>query len=373
MEDMVEAARQSVVQIYTERASGTGFIVDSTGYVLTNEHVVRDGGSVSIMFDDGTRARAQVMATDAGRDLALLQFFTTRNLPSLRLAASTRIGETVVALGYPLTSRLGLNITITRGVVSAFRTFDGVDYVQTDTSLNPGNSGGPLLNAKGEVVGMNSSGIRDADGINFAISYSVIGERLRYLIHTASLPPTPTPTPMPTPRATPTPRPAPLMGPFSGSIEHKPEDGKIDGVADITWYAKDAVIAARFFNPYSFLDGNWASGFLLRNDLDTSFHLVGITSGGRWVHNLRLDGVNTDMEEVYSSHIAVGARSYNDILIYIEDDFGSLFVNDEPMDTLDLSGLTEGGWIMPIANWHRGDGLAGASTRYENFTINRFD
>ncbi len=198
--DVVESVRAGVVRIAGTSGSGSGFVVDSDGYILTNEHVIAGQDRLTIVFDDGARLRARVVAYDSARDIALLKVDTTLSLIALPLAEEVREGEDVVALGYPLDLRD--RMTATRGIVSAFRTFRGVAYVQTDAATNPGNSGGPLMNLSGEVVGMNTSVRReiqgrdfDAQGIGYAIKFDVLSSRLEILKSGVSSGPTSTPTP----------------------------------------------------------------------------------------------------------------------------------------------------------------------------------
>ncbi len=194
--DVVEAVRKSVVHIVTSLGgSGSGFIVDSAGYILTNAHVVDGQGRLTIMFDDGTRTSGTIEVSDAVRDIALVKVSTARNLAALPFAKTIREGTDVVALGYPLSYTIGENVTMTTGIVSSLRTYEGVDYIQTDAALNPGNSGGPLLNLSGEVVGMNTLGLRDSEGINFAIKYNILSRQVQIMIAQAETPPTPRPTP----------------------------------------------------------------------------------------------------------------------------------------------------------------------------------
>ena len=192
--DTVETVRKSVVHIVTSLgSSGSGFIVDSAGYILTNAHVVDGQGRLTIVFDDGTWTSATVKVSDAVRDIALLKVSTARNLAALPFAKTIREGTDVVALGYPLSYTIGENVTMTTGIVSSLRTYEGVDYIQTDAALNPGNSGGPLLNLRGEVVGMNTSRLRDSQGINFAIKYNVLSRRVQLMIAEAEAPRHPLP------------------------------------------------------------------------------------------------------------------------------------------------------------------------------------
>ena len=219
--DVVEKARPGVVRIAGTSGGGSGFVVDSAGYILTNEHVVDGAGRLTVVFDDGTLLASRVVAFDAARDIALLKVETTRRLTALPLAADVREGDEVVALGYPLS--LGDRMTVTKGIVSAFRTFGGAAYIQTDAAINPGNSGGPLLNLRGEVVGMNTRIQReiqgqefDAQGIGFAIKFDVLSSRLAIMKSGVRS----TPTPTRAPRATPTSSPQAAFGPVSGSLEH---------------------------------------------------------------------------------------------------------------------------------------------------------
>ena len=223
----MDEVRESVVLIDTGSGAGSGFVVDATGYILTNEHVVRGSTWVTVILDSGARLTAYVAATDPSRDIALIKVDRRFN-SVLQFATEARVGEEVIALGYPLGYRLGESMTTTTGIVSAFRTFpNGVAYIQTDTDINFGNSGGPLLNLQGEVVGMNTSILRDEDaqGINFAIRHNVLASRLPVLLRAATSPPSATPNPTPTPTPTPGSGPQPIFGPVNGEIEHNPDDG----------------------------------------------------------------------------------------------------------------------------------------------------
>ena len=170
----------------TERESGqgSGFITSQDGYVLTNHHVINGASSITVALPDNREFKAQVIGSDARTDVALLKIDAT-NLPFLRMADSNKlnVGEWVVAAGSPF----GLKNTITAGVVSAINrdTGDYLSFIQTDAAVNPGNSGGPLVNMSGEVIGINSqiltpsgafSGIALAIPINDALQ---VAEQLR--------------------------------------------------------------------------------------------------------------------------------------------------------------------------------------------------
>ena len=180
---LVGRVRASVVRIEGSSGSGSGFIVSPQGHVLTNAHVIDKAAWLNVVFPDGRRSTPTIVASDSAQDIALLIVETGRTLPALPLGRSVRQGEEVLALGFPM--GLEGDMTATKGIISALRTSRGASYVQTDAALNPGNSGGPLVNTRGEVVGMNTSvfrgpeGIPAAEGIGFAIGAETLSNYLR--------------------------------------------------------------------------------------------------------------------------------------------------------------------------------------------------
>lgn len=153
------------------QGAGTGFIIDAQGYVVTNEHVVRDADEVMVRLSDERDFVATVVGRDPKLDIALLKLKDAKDLPAVQLGSSSalRIGEHVLAVGNPF----GLGHTVTLGIVSAKSRAIGAgpydDFIQTDASINPGNSGGPLFNWRGEVVGINTAIRPGANSIGFAI------------------------------------------------------------------------------------------------------------------------------------------------------------------------------------------------------------
>jgi len=152
---------------------GSGFIITSDGYILTNNHVVDGATRIGIRLDDGREMDARVVGRDPQTDLALLKI-DAANLPVIPLgdSAALKVGEPVMAVGNPF----GLEQTVTTGIVSATGRVIGEgpydDFIQTDASINPGNSGGPLINSRGEAIGMNTaivSGSGGSVGIGFAV------------------------------------------------------------------------------------------------------------------------------------------------------------------------------------------------------------
>lgn len=164
---------------------GSGFIIHSAGYIVTNEHVIDRAAEVQVQLHDGMKLDAQVIATDESHDLAVLKVNPPKDHPlqaiSLGSSEDLLIGEPVVAIGNPF----GYGGTMTRGIVSATnRSIESgpnkelKKLIQTDTSINPGNSGGPLINAYGQVIGINTAIRAQAQGIGFAIGVSDLRDLL---------------------------------------------------------------------------------------------------------------------------------------------------------------------------------------------------
>ena len=153
------------------RGAGTGFLIDASGFILTNHHVIEGADRIMVRLTDGRSLRAQRIGSDADTDIALIKVESSRPLPFAPLGDSDglRVGEWVVAIGNPL----AYEHTVTVGVVSFIgrKLFDSsLDrYIQTDAAINFGNSGGPLINARGEVIGINSAISSRASNIGFAV------------------------------------------------------------------------------------------------------------------------------------------------------------------------------------------------------------
>jgi serine protease Do len=157
------------------RTSGSGVIVDPTGYILTNNHVIENAQDITVRLSDSRKFTATLVGRDPKTDLAVLKVEAPAPLPTAPLGDSERlrVGQWVIAIGNPF----GLDRTVTVGIVSATaRTRVGVatyeNFIQTDASINPGNSGGPLLNLDGRVIGINTAIVASGQGIGFSIPIS---------------------------------------------------------------------------------------------------------------------------------------------------------------------------------------------------------
>ncbi len=202
--EMVENAQKGVVSIAISQLSlskdqgvvtsdsniGTGFIVDATGWIITNQHVVSSTtADYKVVTSDGNQYDVTEIARDDGNDIAILKI-DAKDLTVLSLGNSDNlaVGQDVVAIGTPLGEYSG---SVTKGIISGLdrtvtassswyggtsKTYEGV--VQTDAAVNPGNSGGPLLNSQGEVIGVNFATTSDADNISFALPINVVKEKI---------------------------------------------------------------------------------------------------------------------------------------------------------------------------------------------------
>ena len=156
---------------FKQPGQGSGFIIDKSGYIVTNNHVVEGADTIKVILKDDTEYNAEIVGRDPVTDIALIKVEAKGNLPTVPMGSSDnlRVGEWVAAIGSPF----GLEHTVTAGIVSAKGRVIGSgpydDFIQTDASINPGNSGGPLINMRGEIVGINTMIIAGGSGIGFAI------------------------------------------------------------------------------------------------------------------------------------------------------------------------------------------------------------
>jgi S1-C subfamily serine protease len=170
---VIESAVKGVVAVLTENSMGSGFIVNPNGYIVTNYHVLQRSDTVRVLTHDKRILPATILGVDILRDLALLK--VQGEFKDLELADSDdlQLGRKVIAIGNPL----GLSFTVTEGIISGLDREgpNGIEeYVQTDVPLNPGNSGGPLLDIQGRVVGINNFKIAGTESLGFALESNSI-------------------------------------------------------------------------------------------------------------------------------------------------------------------------------------------------------
>ncbi len=175
---IIENAIHSVVTIITDSGQGTGFIIHDEGYIVTNAHVLADEqgnlatGLKAITYNQGT-LDAEFIGYNGPLDIALLRIGGTYDTLNLGDSNNLQIGEKVIAIGNPL----GLQFSVSQGIISALnrKGINNVNaYIQTDAALNPGNSGGPLINTEGEVIGINNFKISGGESLGFSLESNYI-------------------------------------------------------------------------------------------------------------------------------------------------------------------------------------------------------
>jgi Do/DeqQ family serine protease len=172
---------------------GSGVVIDTSGHILTNDHVVSRASHIRVVLADGREFEATPVGADPNNDIAVLKIETEEKIPWIAMGSSEdlMVGEPVIAIGNPF----GLSNTVTTGVISALnrsirsekRSYHG--FLQTDASINPGNSGGPLLSAEGELIGINTAVYQGGQGIGFAIPIDVAARVVRELIEEGEITP----------------------------------------------------------------------------------------------------------------------------------------------------------------------------------------
>ncbi len=165
---IIETEIQGVATIATDAAQGTGFIISDDGYVVTNAHVLSGAAYAKVYTYDGTQHPAQLIGYNLILDIALLKISGSYHALQFEDSDNLRIGEKVIALGNPL----GLSFSVTEGIISATdrQGTNGYNiYIQTDAALSPGNSGGPLLNTNGKVIGINNFKMSGGENLGFAL------------------------------------------------------------------------------------------------------------------------------------------------------------------------------------------------------------
>ena len=323
---------------------------------------------MDVRLSNGANYRGVVLGVDEIADLALVDISSSRKFDPVSLGDSDAIavGDEVVAVGFPLADQLGNSQTITTGVLSARRRFNGVERLQTDAAINPGNSGGPLFNRAGEVVGVNTSkleesGGRPVDNIGFAVSINEVKTRLDSLSRGRDTRVN-TPTPEPTRIARSRGRTASID---RVELRHEEDDGFIE--EEIVMHdVRNFRIRADFDVPYPSRMGDWDVGFTFRDSGVGNFQYIVVTWDGKYAHWVRVEGEGEKRDYGTVANWNLGEGEKNRILLYVIEDRGWLFVNSEFVDDLDVSGGSRSGDLSVATGLYTGHEVDGATTVVRN-------
>ena len=338
--------------------------------MVTNLHVVGQGDRVTVRVNDSKTLSAVFLGYDALRDLAVLRVCCDGSLQASPLSVRrVSPGESVFAMGYPL----GIDqASVTSGIVSRV-TYDRMSerwMVQTDAPINPGNSGGPLFTLDGEIVGINTSVVRESstgravEGFGFAVSARTVLQVLPSLkAGTIGPPPRPTATPAPTPR------PRTRFGPVDGSLEHD-NDGFIEEFrAGLALDEFAAVVT--FQNPSRGPGRNWDHGFLFNITENDHFDILLVTGESRWYHYRRQGSVENErlLDSGGLAGLNVGPGQSNEVRLIALGLSGFFFLNGKLVSTLDLSDPQTPGDVSIITGYFAGHEIPGHSTPFQGFRV----
>ncbi len=365
--------RPSVVKVSAGAAVGSGVIVEvddsDKAIVVTNFHVIEDDpGNVRVLAEDGGSYDATLLGSDGTKDLAALSVCCSESFQAAELSETRPAqGADVFTMGYPLDSD---SAVMTRGIVSSVNFEASLERweVQTDASLNVGNSGGALFTADGEVVGITAFVIRESgtgvpvEGVGFAIGSETVLAVLPTLKAGARV------DDPGAGRDTATDTPGPF-GPVEGYLRHDEDEFIEEHGAGLL--RSDFVAAAEFHNPYPAVISGWDYGFLFRDAGQNNYHAVIVENiSEMWFHYLR-DGADEArlVGSGQASGLWPGSEGVNDLRLAVLGDQGWLFLNGGAIGTLDLSGGAAEGNISVITGFHDGNEVTGRSTRFREFSV----
>ena len=358
---LIEKVKKSVVLIRGDDGDGSGFVIHEDGYILTNQHVIEKSRRINVLID-GRSHRANVIAEDEVLDIALLKIEPSGKLEPLRFADDAYVGEEVIMIGYPLS--LKSQVTATKGIVSGFPVIQNSVVLQVDASTNSGNSGSPVLNLRGEVVGMvKSKAIRMfqdrevlAEGINYAVSLADVRD---FWERRGAPAPPPTPITSGDERL--------VLGPESGSVAHTPDADAIDEHSGLVWVA-NGKIEVTLHNPFPRRDGDWSTGLKFRSNSDSVYAAIVSSSGYASFHFWDGDEWES-LRSKRSSRIDLTGRGSNKLRVVMNGAKGEFWINGARSFQLDLSANLAAGDVKVIGNFFTGHGKNGASTEFEEFRI----
>ena len=392
--EVLSRVMPAVVKIVNDdaQAQGSGVLykVDgSNGYLVTNQHVVRGAEEVTVTVGNTVDYVGTVLGVDIPRDLAVVRVCCDAGFPSVDFGDSEdlRIGDEVLGVGYPFDAFIPkdgqegqaqpkvivnpgvVSATVTRGIVSAVR-YDSEndrDLLQTDTPVNPGNSGGPLFALDGTVVGVITFTLRDTEGLNFAVLETTVQEQIPRLEAGTPLGPKGAGVEFDF---------IPFAGPWPGHIHHEPDDRRFESVST-RFGAADVVVSARFHNPYGGDLHNFDYGFLLRDDGRGSFFTFLVDSEGGWdIRRRTVEGdssVDAGLAAGIMSGLATEEGWSNHLLVGLVGEWAWFEVNGELLsgnfdETLFHVGVgSESGVVRLVTGYFLFGEQHGAATRFDGF------
>ena len=380
--NMIARVRPAIVKVKAGgQGSGVIYRTDSThAYIVTNQHVVDYRETVTITVRDTRDIKGAVLGVDDKRDLAVIKIPCT-DCTAIDFGDSEdlRQGDTVVAVGYPMddvqprdaSPRAAAKrvippstITVTTGVVSAFRYDSEFDrqLIQTDAAVNPGNSGGPLLTVYGKIVGINTFGIWQSQGLNYAVMETTVQTHLETL-ESGNLPKL-TPTPPPPVWRT-------VAGPLAGHMHHDPGHGVIRHVTshvDIEDSAARAWICNPETKPFDY-------GFSIRVNADDPFLVFIVHSDGDWGLYKGTDTPYQTLARGKVPNLDTNPNRCNYLIASVLGESGTFSVNGDDLvatsgkSTIDLGTGMSSGVTRIITGFLRGTEHAGGITVFEGFEI----
>ena len=386
LSQMIDRVRPAVVKISSNQGQGSGAIFKTegmNGYVITNQHVVENTLEVQVNVGDVDEYTGTVIGIDERRDLAVVRI-CCGDFPTMDFGDSLNldVGDTVVAIGYPLDSLQPAAVigpvrpivpgvaTVTMGIVSAFRydTYMDADLVQTDTPINSGNSGGPLLTLDGKMVGVNTFGLIFSEGLNYAVSETTVQLRLPDLLAGNSPPQVVDEEPTISLFL--------LVGPDAGHIHHVPADDRIKLLFTGAPRRRDVAVSAVFTNPYTgSAFGRFDYGFMLRRNGDSNLRFY-VRSDGKWTISQRKDGNSHRIAHGETGNLLrVGAGWKNSLGVMVHGDSAAFILNNSPLTNpagdgfITLETDTGAGWTFIGSEFLNGSGKAGAITVYEDLRV----
>ena len=355
--EIYESVKETVVRIETDNGTGTGFFISNDGLIVTNAHVIEDFKIVTVTLFNGQKLEGQVLGKKDLQDLGLIKI-KALNMQYLDFTSyiPIKVGDTALAIGYA--SSLFGDPTLTKGYVSALRdnclgAFQGISCIQTDAALNPGNSGGPLFNDKGQLIGINTFILENTEGLNFATNINSVKHLIEELVllpyDTNLVLLTPTPTPTSTLKSESSKQASNLLaGPWSGSMTA--EDGNIAASPEVYVDARNTVVSADFVRP---LSTYWTQGFFFRRATDdwNKILLSELNGEGSIIFvQLRLENGEWEIIPDENNQISVNLEStINTLKVITIENSAYVFLNEEFVTVKIFDSIIESGGVYPIA------------------------